>query len=365
MSKPGILSTCLLILLAGCSTASRRAPIPATPDWSLAEKNNLPLPELEHVAEAQQLAPPAGALPEPFRPDFSSRSETWLPMERWSREEHAGVWRKIAAAPVPVFSLSASNGVLVLQTKSLLARWNGLVFHLGFEPQMAGGQMFVHALDLEKNLKPLLRPFDFPGKTNRVIVIDPGHGGRNTGTESVLGQANEKEFTLDWARRLARRLATNGWQVWLTRTNDADISLSNRVAFAEERHADLFLSLHFNSAAPNREQSGLETYCLTPVGMPSTLKRGYEDDAALVFPNNAFDPENFLLGMRLHRALLKESFMADRGVRRARFLGVLRGQNRPAILIESGYLSSPREARRIADPAYREKLAEAVAQALK
>jgi hypothetical protein len=55
---------------------------------------------------------------------------------------------------------------------------------------------------------------------------------------------------------------------------------------------------------------------------------------------------------------------ADRGVRRARFLGVLQGQNRPAVLVEGGYLSNPQEAQRIADPAYRQRLAEALAKAL-
>ena len=66
----------------------------------------------------------------------------------------------------------------------------------------------------------------------------------------------------------------------------------------------------------------------------------------------------------MHRALLQVNGRHDRGVRRARFLGVLRGQRCPAVLVEGGYLSNPQEARRIADPAYRQKLAEAVAQAL-
>jgi N-acetylmuramoyl-L-alanine amidase len=68
--------------------------------------------------------------------------------------------------------------------------------------------------------------------------------------------------------------------------------------------------------------------------------------------------------MRIQRTLLKVTGAKDHGVRRARFMTVLRGQNRPAVLVEGGYLSNPREARRIADPAYRQKLAEAVAAAL-
>jgi N-acetylmuramoyl-L-alanine amidase len=108
----------------------------------------------------------------------------------------------------------------------------------------------------------------------------------------------------------------------------------------------------------------LETYCLTPTGMASSVTRGYGDDSALVFPNNAFDAENLVLASWVHRALLQVNGRQDRGVRRARYLGVLRGQNRPAILVEGGYLSNPLEARRIADPAYRQRLAEAVAKAL-
>ena len=202
-----------------------------------------------------------------------------------------------------------------------------------------------------------------PERKNRVVVIDAGHGGRNTGARSVADGIYEKHYTLDWAERLGNLLAAEGWQVRLTRTNDADVGLSDRVAIADEHHADLFISLHFNSAAPSEEQHGLETYCLTPTGMPSTLTRGYEDDPSLVFPNNAFDAQNLEYAFHLHCALLPVVKM-DRGVRRARFLTVLRGEHCPAVLIEGGYLSNPEEARRIADPAYRQQLAAALAQAL-
>src|SRR5690349_17523989 len=98
--------------------------------------------------------------------------------------------------------------------------------------------------------------------------------------------------------------------------------------------------------------------------MPSSLRRGFEDDSTHTFPNNAYDAQNLQYAVRLHRALLKVNGSVDRGVRRARFLSVLRGQNRPAVLLEGGYLSNPKEARLIADPAHRQKLAEAVAKVL-
>jgi len=127
----------------------------------------------------------------------------------------------------------------------------------------------------------------------------------------------------------------------------------------------LFISLHFNSGAPDTAQNGLETYCLTPTGMPSTLTRNYADPWNENLPNNAFDAENLQLAVHMQNALLHATSMEDRGVRRARFIGVLRGQKRPAILIEAGYLSNPKEAARIEDGDYRQKLAETLALALR
>ena len=254
---------------------------------------------------------------------------------------------------------------MVLAIGSREATWNGLELNLGFEPQMIDGQVFVHGLDLRKNFEPLLTEPSLAIGTKSVIVIDPGHGGVNVGTHSLTDGRFEKEFTLDWARRLVPLLETNGWRVFLTHNIDTDLSLSNRVAFAEAHHADLFISLHFNSAAPDTHQSGLETYCLTPTGMPSTITRGYSDWWAVHFPNNSFDAANLQLAVRLHAALLHATGEEDRGIRRARFMDVLHGQNRPAVLIEGGYLSNPHEAKRIENPEFRQKLAEAVAAALK
>jgi N-acetylmuramoyl-L-alanine amidase len=162
---------------------------------------------------------------------------------------------------------------------------------------------------------------------------------------------------------LEAALTSRGWRVLLTRRADVDVPISNRVDFAEACHADIFVSLHFNSSYPSADQAGLETYCLTPRGMPSSVTRDYNDDVALRFPNNEFDRENLQVAMAIHRSVLLATGGRDRAVRRARFLGVLRGQRRPSILIEGGYLSNAREARLIATPEYRQKLAEAVATA--
>jgi N-acetylmuramoyl-L-alanine amidase len=255
---------------------------------------------------------------------------------------------------------------MVLGIGSLGAAWNGIEINLGFTPQFIDGEVFLNELDLKKNLEPLLCAPPLAFGTNRIIVIDPGHGGSNTGTRSDLDGRFEKEFTLDWAKRLKPLLETNGWTVFLTRTSDVYESNSNRVVFAGEHHADLFISLHFNST-PDRGKKigGLETYCITPTGMPSTLTRGFADPWSEHLPNNAFDAQNLQLAVRVHSALLRATGIEDRGVRHSRFETVLRGQDCPAILVEGGYLSNPREAAQIESAEYRQKLAEAVAAALK
>ncbi len=254
---------------------------------------------------------------------------------------------------------------MIVAIGSRRATWNGIQIQLGFEPQVVNGEIFVHGLDLQKNLEPLLCAPPLTLGTNRVIVLDPGHGGIKGGTLSVLDNRPEKEFTLDWAKRLKPLLEQEVWQVFLTRTNDTDVSLYNRAAIAEAHHADVFISLHFNSAAPNTYQSGLETYCLTPTWMRSSLTRGYDDTVSLNFTGNQFDAQNLQLAVRLHNALLHATGEEDRSVRRARFMDVLHEHSHPAILIEGGYLSNPREAKRIENPEFRQKLAEAVAAALK
>jgi N-acetylmuramoyl-L-alanine amidase len=238
---------------------------------------------------------------------------------------------------------------------------------LGFAPRMIEGQLCVNALDLANTFEALASAPALLEKRNPTIVIDPGHGGSNYGAKSILADRYEKEFTLDWALRLEPLLRKQGWRVFLTRTSDVEVSLPDRVAFADAVRADLFISLHFNSSdqAPGQShQGGIETYCLTPAGMPSTLTRQYQDEQNRAYPNNAFDKENYYFAARIHQAILAGTQRNDRGVRRARFMGVLRDHNRPAVLIEAGYLTHPVEARLISGAGYRDKLAHAVAQAL-
>lgn len=236
--------------------------------------------------------------------------------------------------------------------------------HLSSAPQSSNGELLVSSLDLEKTLYPLLANWDEPFRwKNRVIVLDPGHGGEDPGARTATGNFSEKDLTLDWARRLAPLLENAGWQVVLTRNSDVTLALSNRVAMAEAANAALFVSLHFN-AGLSESGAGLETYCLTPSGMRSNLVRGGDDEIGSVHRNNDFDGTNLLLACRVHQQVLRATGLKDRGVRRARFMGVLKGQNRPAILIEGGYLSNVADVRLIASSAHRQRLAQGIADAL-
>ena len=386
MSKYAVLIFCgLLALLAGCATPNE--PPPA--DWT--DTN-----QVQQVAKPATLKPipPLGLTNLPpvvqtnqkplLRTNALSLTVTNAPagtnvikprpapvyvftsLKRWATDRKLSPPRLVSRSPVVTYAVKSAKGVMLLAIGSRDIIWNGVTLHLGYAPEIIDGEIFVHGLDLQKSLEPFLCETPAVYGTNRIIVIDPGHGGIEAGTISVADHRPEKEFTLDWARRLQPLLEQEGWRVFLTRTNDALLALSNRVTLAETRHADVFISLHFNATPPpDQKPAGLATFVLTPVGLPSNVTRGYPDILNQGFLNNNFDTQNVQLAEQLHRSLLRSTGMEDRGVNRARFMGVLRGQRRPSVLIEAGFLSNPREAKRIASPDFRQKLAEAVAAALK
>jgi N-acetylmuramoyl-L-alanine amidase len=347
-----ILTACVL-LAAGC-----RGPRYNADDQPATEPEVQMLPALQEPAPARSSHKPAVVTPPPV-----VTSAPWVAVSGWARENQLPPPQRLTLTTNPVFEIRSGQGVLAFQTGTQRARFNGLTLWLGYEPLLVDGKPCLHERDVAKNLEPLLLQAPSWKAGKDLIVIDPGHGGGNTGTRSADGKL-EKDYTLDWARRLQPLLESNGWTVLLTRTNDAELTLPERVAFAEAAGADLFISLHFNASGGGNHQAGLETYCLTPTGMPSNLTRDFEDDLILEYPNNTFDAENLQFAVGLHGALLQVNGGEDRGLRRARFMGVLRGQNRPAVLVEGGFLSNPAEAARIQDPEYRQNLAAAVAAGL-
>lgn len=372
MSKAWFLFVTAALVLAGCANAPVYKPGPKTlpPNWDTElgpahELENVVLPRPTNAIPGVAVAAPTNPPPRSNPAPLTTVDTGMVSLSRWAAQNGFGSVRVLPLLPTVAYTVKTSFGSFTVRAGSLAAYWDRLEVRLGFPPQQVGDQIFLHALDIKKVLAPLANGLSVVTPANRLVVIDPGHGGSNTGTRNVVTGRYEKDYTLDWARRLKPLLEQSGWRVMLTRTNDVEMKLPERVAFAEAQHANLFLSLHFNATGDGSQgPAGLETYCLTPAGMPSSITRGYADDPRLVLPNNAYDGENLRYAVRLHRSLLRVNGNNDRGVRHARFLDVLAGQQRPAVLIEAGYLSNPEEARRVADAEYRQKLAEAVAKAL-
>ncbi|MCF7709209.1 MAG: N-acetylmuramoyl-L-alanine amidase [Verrucomicrobia bacterium] len=290
--------------------------------------------------------------------------DNWEALSDWCRQNHLNTPLEYPTENGIRSELDYIDGKLVLHTDSTQALWRDTVVQLAYRPQMFDDKIFVNGLDLHKTLSPLLNSATYANPVVSNIVIDPGHGGRNEGAIDNYHNRPEKEYTLDWALKLKPLLETNGFNVVLTRTNDIDLTLHERIEIADRADADIFISLHFNSAMPNTNAAGIETYYLSPMGMPSSLTRGYDDNIESKFPNNKHDETNLILAAHIQRALVHATGLTDRGVRRARFMTVLRNQSRPAVLLEGGFLSNPDEAERINDPEFRTLLAAAVADAI-
>lgn len=234
--------------------------------------------------------------------------------------------------------------------------------------------LWVSKIDLIKIVAPLIRPSDYalhlPSSALKTIVIDPGHGGTDPGKQNSRFKLDEKDLTLDVSLRLKKLLENLGYRVILTRTSDKRFSnnpivdLPLRAELANKESADLFISIHFNAVDRDLDRvSGTETYVLTPQFQVSTQP---EQDKSMVkefYPGNQQDMANILLGYSLHRQLITDLKGSDRGYKHRR-LAVLRTLKCPGVLVEAAYLSNDAEARRLATPEFRQKIAGALADGI-
>lgn len=234
------------------------------------------------------------------------------------------------------------------------------------EPVVAqNGSLLLSKGDVERVLAPILSPptasMPRPVKT---IVVDAGHGGEDPGKQNHGLKLDEKNFTLDVAKRLERLLARDGFRVVMTRKNDRTVELDERAEIAQKADADVFVSIHFN-AFTDTAVSGAETFVMTPRGQLSSPAR--ENDTSMVksdFPGNRHDPWNAVLGYQIHRHLASQLKSPDRGLKHFRY-HVLRMVDCPAVLVEAAFISNPAEAKQIASAEYRQQLAETIASGLK
>jgi N-acetylmuramoyl-L-alanine amidase len=222
-----------------------------------------------------------------------------------------------------------TNQVLALQ----LERYRAIKPPIGLPPLPSPGNSQLPDPNI-RNPQP--RPRLPVPKGRLLVVIDPGHGGKDPGAIGI-GGIQEKDIILPISRKIAEVLQRNGVQVVLTRDSDYFVSLPGRVQMAERANADVFVSIHANSAGANRpEVSGLETY--------------YYDNG-------------LTLARIVHNRILQRVNVNDRRVRKARFY-VLRKSSMPSILVETGYLTGREDISKLRTSAYQNQMAEAIAEGI-
>ena len=255
---------------------------------------------------------------------------------------------------------------MVFDVNSAQAQIAGVNVRLSFPVASQYGQLLVSELDIDTAIRPLLYPHRAYGSKITTICLDPGHGGKDSGNHvgGIFGHS-EKTYTLALALELRRQLQQAGYRVILTRSRDVYVDLPARPAIADRNGADLFISLHFNATPVDKADiSGPETYCITPVGAPSSNAHGENGEFGSsvdlgATAANRDENKSLMLAYEMEKSLVTNLRANDRGVRRARF-AVLRDTTMPAILIEGGYMTHPVESKKIYDSTYRSELAAAI-----
>lgn len=220
-------------------------------------------------------------------------------------------------------------------------------------------------------------PREMPAKTSAldVVVLDPGHGGGDTGAIATGGRT-EKDVALELAQRLAPLLEAQGLKVVLTRTGDSTVSLLQRTALANFNQADLFLSIHLN-ASPAPGARGPEVYFMSRDATDLwaselAAKENLEGEAFsgsglnLVLwdmAQTAYLVESAFLAETIQQNLNSIMGTASRSVRQAPF-AVLEGARMPAVLVEVAFLTHADDLRRVNDPSFQDQVARSLAEAV-
>lgn len=193
-----------------------------------------------------------------------------------------------------------------------------------------------------------------------LVVLDAGHGGLDGGTQGhgIL----EKHATLELAHRVGKRLTEAGLRVVMTRGVDVYVELGERSATANRNQAALFVSLHMNADATSAETNGVETYYCNRkrLGDVARLRATLSIPADKSFKDNRSE----LLAMTVHRHICQATGATDRKIRDSNYLVVMQSEC-PSILVECGYLTNESETAKLQDGAYKDKLANAVADGIK
>lgn len=177
------------------------------------------------------------------------------------------------------------------------------------------------------------------------IVLDPGHGGHDIGTQSISKpRYQEKSLNLVTANFVKGYLEQLGYQVVMTRTKDKFISLEKRAQIANEEKPDIFVSIHYNSA-PSAEAKGIEVFF-------------YQSKE-----NKNRTTKSKKLAQVVLKNIIKHTKAQNRGTKHGNY-AVIRETNMPAVLIEGGFVTNEEELNNLKDPAYLKKLAWGITQGI-
>jgi N-acetylmuramoyl-L-alanine amidase len=220
----------------------------------------------------------------------------------------------------------------------------------------------------------------FLGRRLGKVVVDAGHGGKDPGAIG-FGRLKEKDVNLDIASRVARNLKEAGVDVIQTRSDDDFIALAERTAAASRPGVDLFISIHSN-ATKSRRASGIEVYYVGPLNLEDKCEvQRLQNERKLCGLLNMRKDSSDLKGVvtdmlytykvadapRLAEAVARGLSQAvgqvSRGSKAARYY-VLRNTLVPAVLVEVGFISNPKEAAQLKEGAYRQKIADAITKSL-
>jgi len=188
-----------------------------------------------------------------------------------------------------------------------------------------------------------------PAAKDKLVVIDPGHGGTDPGAlgknESGLIELYEKDANLDISLKVAKLLESAGVKYFMTRTDDSTVGLYDRPVLANERNAALFVSIH-NNAMENSSVNGTMVLC---------------------YPGEA-NPQYNISSTRLAELILEELVgkinTKDLGIRDGSKMVVINKTNMPAVIVEVAFVTNPDDRRNLMDDAFRQKTAEAIATAI-
>lgn len=220
---------------------------------------------------------------------------------------------------------------------------------------------FVWFVILPVSMHPKVAPRPTSGRGERamVVVLDPGHGGQDSG--AICGTVLEKDLTLDVALRAELILRAAGFTTVMTRTSDRYLSLAERAALANDEEDSLFVSIHFNDGE-RATASGVETYYATRQtarhpGILSWLPFLERPDGA------ALSARSESLARFIQAALVERTQAVNRGIKTEQFY-VIANVRHPAALLEAGFITNKSDATKLATTEYRQEIASAISDGI-